>query len=51
MNHNSTFLKDLFRVNFPVTENRSLIVSKDLAIQRAEYGKIWTDTSGHCHKN
>ena len=49
----------IFSINMPITENRSVILSKNLEIKRAQYatmwdiGKqssIWTDTDGVCHK-
>ena len=46
------------RINSSVTENRSVIVSNDLQLKRAQYAtmwdffkesSIWTDTDGVCH--
>ena len=48
----------IFSINMSITENRSVILSKNLEIKRAQYatmwdfGKqssIWTDTDGICH--
>ena len=46
------------RNNWNITENRSIIISKDLQPKRAQYAtmwdffkesSIWTDTDGVCH--